>query len=312
MMLIMNAWPELRYADWSDTAQTLLLWTQMAGKVRMALTPPVNHCWNVTLYVTTRGLTTGPIPNGAGAFEIEFDFLDHALRVTTTDGDVRAFKLQPMTVADFHRRFLVALDDLGIRVAISPKPCEVAEPIPFAEDSTHRSYDAEAAGRFWRVLVDTSRVFAQFRSEFLGKVSPVHYFWGAMDLAMTRFSGREAPPHRPMPGLPLAVVRDAYSHEVISAGFWPGAPGIEAAFYAYAYPEPAGLPEAKLRPAAAVYDTTMGEFLLPYEAVRTSASPENALMEFLQSTYDAAATLANWDRAALERRRSSAPSPASV
>lgn len=299
----MEPWPPLKYDDWAETAETLHLWTQIAGKIRMTMSPPVNHWWHTTLYVTSRGLGTSPIPNGAQTFEIEFDFLDHALLVTTSAGEHRAFKLQPMTVAEFYKRTVAALGEVGVSVDINTKPDEVAERIPFDSDTKHQSYDPDAASRFWRVLVDTSRVFSAFRSGFLGKVSPIHLFWGAMDLAMTCFSGREAPPHAPTPGLPLHVVREAYSHEVFSAGFWPGGGGFDAAFYAYAYPEPAGFAEAAVDPKEAFYSNDLREFLLPYEAVRTSAAPDAALAAFLQSTYDAAAGLGKWDRGALERAK---------
>jgi hypothetical protein len=295
-------WPPLKYGDWADTAQTLHLWMQIVGKIRMETTPSVNHCWHVTLYLTSRGLRTSPMLNGGATFEIELDFIGHRLSITTSGGRVREIELRPMTVASFHEQVMAALAELGVDVTINPKPCEIEEPIPFPLDTKHRSYDADAAARFWRVLVDTSRVLSRFRSSFLGKVSPVHLFWGGMDLAMTRFSGREAPPHPPMPGLPLSVVRDAYSHEVSSAGFWPGGSGFDAAFYAYAYPEPDGFGQAPVRPAEAFYSPDLREYLLPYESVRTSASPDDTLMEFLQSTYEAAANLAGWDRDALERR----------
>lgn len=298
----MQPWPPLKYEDWADTAQTLHMWTQVVGKVRMTKSPPVNHSWHVALYVTSRGLGTSPIPNGDGTFEIELDFVSHRLRIATTEGDERDFKLQPMTVADFYAKLMAALSELGIGVRINTTPSEVAEPIAFTNDTTHRSYDAAAVERFFRVLVDSCRVLTLFRSRFLGKVSPVHFFWGAIDLAVTRFSGREAPPHPGAPGLPLAVAREAYSHEVSSAGFWPGGNGFEAAFYSYAYPEPEGYAKASVKPAEAFYSNDLREFLLPYEAVRNSASPDDALMAFLQSTYEAAADLGKWERAALERR----------
>jgi hypothetical protein len=299
--MAIEAWPPLRYDEWADTAQTLRLWTQVAGKVRMALTPPVNHCWNVTLYVTSRGLSTSPIPIASGAFEIELDFVDHCLRISRTDGARHQFALEPMTVAAFYERTMAALTSLDVAVTIHTTPSEIEDPIPFEKDTVHRSYDADAAARFWRVLVDTSRVFASFRCDFLGKVSPIHFFWGGMDLAVTRFSGREAPPHGPVPGLPLRVVRDAYSHEVSSAGFWPGGPGVDAVFYSYAYPTPAGYASASVQPSAAFFHADLGEFLLPYEAVRASADPDATLLEFLRSTYAAAADHGGWDRRRLER-----------
>ena len=302
--MIAEQWPELKYEQWSETAQTLHMWMQIVGKIRMEKSPPVNHWWHVPLYVTSRGVGTSPIPNGAGTFEIELDFVDHTLRVSTTEGERREFKLQPMTVAAFYARVMAALSDLKIDVHIHTLPSEVPEPIAFDKDERHHSYDADAAQRFWRALVHACRVFTGFRSDFLGKVSPVHLFWGALDLAVTRFSGREAPKHPGAPGLPLHVAQEAYSHEVCSAGFWPGGGGFEAAFYSYAYPEPAGYATARVLPAAAFYSNDLREFLLPYDAVRTSASPDAALMHFLQSTYEAAADLGKWDRDALERSRS--------
>jgi hypothetical protein len=298
----MNPWPPLKYEEWADTARTLHMWTQVAGKIRMSMTPSANHWWHVPLYVTSRGLGTSPIPSGAETFEIIFDFIGHRLRIATTAGEGRDFELRPMTVAEFYERIRTSLADLGIPIGINTTPSEVQDPIPFERDTEHRSYDRDAAARFWRVLVDSCRVFMKFRSDFLGKVSPVHFFWGAMDLAMTRFSGREAPLHPGAPGLPLGVVREAYSHEVCSAGFWPGGGGFDAAFYAYAYPEPAGFPQAAVQPPDAFYNNDLREFLLPYEAMRNSASPDDTLLQFLQSTYEAAANLGDWDRAALERR----------
>jgi hypothetical protein len=300
----MEAWPALKYEEWADTAQTLHMWTQVVGKIRMEKSPPVNHWWHVPLYVTSRGLGTSPIPNGAGTFEIDFDFVDHRLRIATSDGEHREFKLQPMTVAAFYGRVMAALTELHVDVEINTMPSEVENAIPFERDTNHHSYDAPAAGRFWRALVDACRVFSTFRSQFLGKVSPIHFFWGAIDLAMTRFSGREAPPHPGAPGIPLRIVREAYSHEVSSAGFWPGGGGFDAAFYSYAYPEPEGYATARVKPAEAFYSAQLREFLLPYDAVRKSTSPDGTLMEFLQSTYEAAANLAKWDRKALERQTS--------
>ena len=296
----MERWPPLRYADWADTAQTLHMWLQIAGKIRMASTPPVNHSWHVTLYVSARGLTTSPMMSDDGLFEIEFDFIDHRLVIRTTEGEERSFPLQPMTVAAFYDRIMSVLGELKLHVKINPKPSEVESPIPFDEDTTHHTYDRDAAFRFWRTLVDSTRVMSAFRSKFVGKVSPIHFFWGALDLAVTRFSGRTAPLHPGAPGLPLAVAQEAYSHEVASAGFWPGGSNTDAAFYAYAYPEPAGFADAQVRPAEAFYNSALREFILPYEAMRTSADPDAALMEFLQSTYEAAANLAQWDRNALE------------
>jgi len=297
----MEAWPPLKYAEWADTAQTLHMWMQVVGKIRMEKSPPINHWWHVPLYVTSRGLGTSPIPNGDGNFEIDFDFVDHRLRIATTDGEHREFKLKPMTVAEFYERVMTALVSLGVDVSINTMPTEVQDPIAFERDTKHHSYDAAAAGRFWRALVDACRVFATFRSDFLGKVSPIHFFWGAIDLAVARFSGREAPVHPPSPGIPLRVIREAYSHEVSSAGFWPGGGGFDAAFYSYAYPEPVGYAKARVKPAETFYSTDLREFLLPYEAVRSSKSPDETLMDFLQSTYAAAANLGKWDRQALER-----------
>jgi hypothetical protein len=273
---------------------------QVVGKVRMALTPPVNHCWNVTLYPTARGLTTLPMWHGTRTLQIDFDFLEHALQVETGDGGRRVIQLKPMAVAELFRELMGALESLGTPVRIWPMPVEVAEPIPFDQDFTHQAYDAEFAQRFWRVLLQTTRVFSIFRARFTGKVSPVHLFWGAMDLACTRFSGRTAPQHPSMPGLPDRVTRDAYSHEVSSCGFWPGAPDIEPFFYSYAYPESAGYKEFRVEPAQASYNSEFGEFILPYEAMRQSADPEGTLLAFLQSTYVAAADCRGWDRPALE------------
>jgi hypothetical protein len=297
----MESWPKLRWSEWGDTAQTLQLWTQVAGKIRMKKTPPVNHWWHTTLYVTTRGLGTSPIPDGDRTFSIDFDFVDHRLRVTCSDGTEESFALEPMSVAAFYRKTMAAVAAIGVEVKINTKPNEVENPIRFEEDEQHKSYDADAAHRFWLALVQAERVMTSFRSRFIGKVSPVHLFWGALDLAVTRFSGRTAPKHQGNAMLPLAVNQEAYSHEVSSAGFWPGGPAMEAMFYSYAYPVPDGYPEAQVRPEAAFYSKDFGEFVLPYEAVRTSASPDDALMEFLQSTYEAAADLGKWDRAAVER-----------
>jgi Family of unknown function (DUF5996) len=297
-----DVWPELPYAEWKDTLQTLHLWTQVVGKVRMALTTPVNHWWHVPLYVSARGLTTQPIPYGTRSFEIDFDFLDHQLRVQVCEGDVRAMELRPRTVADFHARLMAMLAELGIQVRISTLPQEIPDPIPFEQDTVHASYDAEAANRFWRALAQADRVMREFRAGWLGKCSPVHLFWGSLDLAVTRFSGRLAPPHPGAPGLPDGVTREAYSHEVSSAGFWPGSAAFpQAAFYAYFYPEPPGYRTASVKPEGAYYSADFGEWILPYEAVRTAPDPDAALMDFLQSTYAAGADLGGWDRAALER-----------
>jgi len=295
-----EVWPALPQAAWSDTCATLQLWMQMVGKVRMALTPAINHCWNVTLYPTVLGLTTGLMAYGTRTLQIEFDFIEHLLVVETSEGTSRTIALKPMTVAEFYERLMTALDDLGTSVRIWKMPCEVAAPIAFDKDLLHQAYDPEFAQRFWRVLLQATRVFTLFRARFIGKVSPVHLFWGAMDLACTRFSGRTAPEHPSMAGLPDRVTRDAYSHEVRSCGFWPGAPGIEPFFYSYAYPEPPGYAQYPIGPAQAEFNGAFGEFVLPYEAVRQSADPDAALLEFLQSTYEAAANCAHWDRQALE------------
>jgi hypothetical protein len=297
-----DRWPELPYAAWQDTAQTLQLWTQIVGKIRLARTPWLNHSWHVTLYVTARGLTTSPIPDGARTFQIDFDFVDHVLWVRTSDGHFRQVVLKPMTVAEFYGDVLHALADLGITVKINGKPNEVPDAIPFAEDRAHASYDRDYANRFWRVLSASNEVFAQFRTGFLGKASPVHFFWGSFDLAVTRFSGRKAPRHPGgVPNLPDDVAQEAYSHEVSSAGFWPGGGAIDyPAYYSYAYPAPDGFASAPVRPPKAFFSKELGEFVLPYDAVRTAADPRAALLDFLQSTYDAAADLGKWDRAALE------------
>jgi hypothetical protein len=297
-----EVWPELHLAEWQDTCATLQLWTQIIGKIRLVQTPWLNHSWHVALYVSARGLTSSPIPFGARTLEIEFDFIDHALWLRASDGDVRQLMLRPQTVAEFYGEVMGALDALGMPVRIDEVPSEIADGIPFSEDRVHAAYDRDAANRFWRILVQAHRVFFAFRTAFLGKASPVHFFWGSFDLAVTRFSGRRAPRHPGgVPALPDAVVQEAYSHEVSSAGFWPGGGAVaDAAFYSYAYPAPEGFAAARVRPAAAYFSKELGEFILPYEAVRTAADPDATLMAFLQSTYDAAADLASWDRAALE------------
>lgn len=294
------AWPPLPLNEWEPTRATLHMWTQMAGKVRMALSPRLNHWWEVPLYVNSRGLTTSPIPYGAASFEIQFDFLKHILEIHTCDGATAVLDLAPRAVADFYADFMHALDSLGINVRIWPMPVEIPNPIRFDQDRIHASYDPVYANRFWRVLVSVDSVFKEFRSRFIGKSSPVHFFWGSFDLAVTRFSGRRAPER---PGAD-AVTREAYSHEVISGGFWPGNEGVsDAAFYAYAAPEPPGFAKSLVRPAAAAYNTNLSEFILPYEDVRRSTDPRAALLDFLQSTYDAGASLANWDRSSLERHK---------
>lgn len=294
-----ETWPALPITAWSDTCATLQLWMQIVGKLRMKLTPHLNHTWNVTLYPTVRGVTTMPMALGSLALQIDFDFLDHVLRIEC-DRDTRSIPLEPMTVAAFYERLMAELASMGVAAHIWRMPQEVANPIPFDEDTVHCSYDPEYAQRFWRILLQTARVFTLFRSRFRGKVSPVHLFWGAMDLACTRFSGRLAPQHPGVPGLADRVTRDAYSHEVSSCGFWPGAGDANAMFYSYAYPEPPGFRQAAIQPSLAAFDTKFGEFVMPYEAMRQTSDPEGALLEFLQSTYEAAANGAKWDRAALE------------
>ena len=296
-------WPALPYEEWKDTLATLHLWTQVVGKVRLVQTPWVNHSWHVALYVTARGLTTSPIPYGQRTFEIAFDFLDHELRIQTSDGAVASVQLAPRTVADFYQDVMGRLQSLGLGVRIRTMPCEIPDCIPFDLDRHHRTYDAAQATRFWRVLVQADRVLKAFRARFLGKSSPVHFFWGSFDLAVTRFSGRRAPPHPGgIPNLPDWVAREAYSHEVSSCGFWPGGEAAPAPlFYAYAYPEPEGFKAAVVRPKAARYSAELREFILPYDDVRRAASPDATLLDFLQSTYDAAADRAGWDRAGLER-----------
>ena len=296
MSVDIDAWPELPLAAWQDTYATLHMWTQIVGHVRMALTPLVNHWWSVPLYVSARGLTTSPIPYHRRVFEIRFDFISHKLLIDTSEGSVKTMDLVPRSVADFYREFMQHLTSLHIDVKIHASPDEVANPIPFAQDETHKSYDPVFANRFWRILVSTDTVMKDFRSRFTGKCSPVHFFWGSFDLAVTRFSGRPAPER------PDVISREAYSHEVSSAGFWPGGGDIKGpAFYSYTAPEPAGFKAYSVRPAAASYHTGLSEFVLMYDDVRTAASPEAEVMEFLQSTYEAGANLGNWDRAALER-----------
>lgn len=296
-------WPELTLSAWSDTRDTVHMWTQIVGKIRLALEPMVNHWWQVPLYVTARGLTTWLMHTGERGLEIEFDFLDHQLLLRTTDGDVRRIGLRPRTVADFHAETLAVLDTLGVRVPMLARPVEIPEAIPFADDDRHRSYDPAAIHRFWLALVEAHRVFNRFRSRFLGKVSPVHFFWGGFDLAVTRFSGRPAPPHPGgIPNTPDWVMRAAYSHEVSSCGFFPGG-SDEGSFYSYAYPEPSGFADWEVVPAQAHYDRALGEFLLPYRDVRLADDPDARLLEFLQSTYEAAAVLGGWDRPALEAGR---------
>jgi len=296
-------WPSLPLEAWSGTYAAVHLWSQIVGKIRLAQSPWWNHSWHVTLYVTPRGLTTSPIPHGARSFQIDFDFVDHQLTIESSDGRRRAVPLEPQSVAAFYRRLMSELDALDLPVRICAKPNEVANPIRFDRDDASREYDPEYANRFWRVLVQADRVFKLFRTRFIGKCSPVHFFWGSPDLAVTRFSGRRAPEHPGgIPNLPDWVTREAYSHEVSSCGFWPGGGVIEyPAFYAYAYPAPAGFEKAPVKPEGAFYSKDLGEFLLPYDCVRESDRPDETLLEFLQSTYEAAANLGRWDRSALER-----------
>ena len=301
---LVDRWPELPLAAGRDTRDTLHLWTQVVGKIRLALTPWLNHSWHVALYLTARGLTTSPMPDGARSFQIDFDFIDHLLWVRTSDGYFRQLVLKPMSVAEFYKAMMIALRELDIAVTITTMPCEIADCIPFEQDMLHAAYDADYANRFWRVLLAANEVMAHFRTAFLGKASPVHFFWGSFDLAVTRFSGRSAPRHPGgVPHLPDSVAQEAYSHEVSSAGFWPGGGGgpvEDAAFYSYAYPAPQGFAVAKVKPADAIWSKELGEFLLPYAAMRAASDPDAALLDFLQSTYAAAADLARWDRATLE------------
>jgi len=299
-----DPWPPLPFAAWKDTAATLHMWTQIVGKIRLELTPLVNHWWNVPLYVSARGLTTSPMSYEDRITDIEFDFIDHKLRIECSDGALTTLDLRPQSVADFYKELMAALHGFGIDVKIWTMPVEVPAPfsavreaIRFEEDQVHKSYDADYVNRFWRALVSIDDVFKQFRSRFIGKVSPVHFWWGSFDHAVTRFSGRPAPPRE---GADRITV-EAYSHEVISHGFWPGGNGAQAAFYSYSAPEPSGLNDAKVKPPSAFYSKEMQEFFLPYDAVRKAASPEAELLDFCQSTYEAGADLGRWDRPALER-----------
>jgi len=294
-------WPELKFAEWQDTLATLHMWTQVVGKIRLRQTPLVNHWWNVPLYVSARGLTTSAMPYEDRIFEIEFDFINHQLLIDCSDGSSAKLALRPQSVADFHAEVMSALRGVGMDIKIWTMPVEIPNPIRFEDDTMHTSYDAEYANRFWRALVKMDEVLKEFRARFIGKVSPVHFFWGSFDLAVTRFSGRPAPERE---GADL-MTREAYSHEVISHGWWPGNKDMEAAFYSYTTPEPTGLAdvvkEGKILPAQTFYNAEMKEFFLLYEDVRSAASPEKALIDFCQTTYEAGANLANWDRAALER-----------
>lgn len=293
-----ESWPALPLSAWADTYATLHMWTQIVGKVRLALSPHVNHWWEVPLYVNARGLTTSPIPYPKGIFEVQFDFIDHRLDITTSNGEAKSIRLEPRTVADFHAEFLSLLHSLEVDVKIWNMPVEIPNPIRFDQDRAHGAYDPRYANAFWRILVTVDAIFKEFRSRFLGKASPVHFFWGSFDLAVTRFSGRRAPDR---PGAD-AMTREAYSHEVSSVGFWPGGGEVKgAAFYSYAAPAPEGFGEHPVLPAAAFYNNQVGEFLLMYDDVRASGSPRSALLDFCQSTYDVAADLGRWDRASLEK-----------
>jgi Family of unknown function (DUF5996) len=295
-----TVWPELPYPAWRETQATLQLWTQIVGKIRLTQTPWLNHSWHVALYVTSRGLTTSPIPHGDRTFEIDFDFLAQQLIINVSDGSSRRLTLQRQTVADFYARVMTELNELDLQVTISEHPCEIPDAIRFTEDRTHQAYDAESARRFWQALVQIDRVFKQFRTGFIGKASPVHFFWGSFDLAVTRFSGRRAPAFTAkVPGLDTRVMQEAYSHEVSSAGFWPGGGGIDyAAFYSYAYPTPADFKNQPVKHGT--FNETLGEFLLPYDDVSKASNPDTMLLEFLQSAYEAAAGTAKWDREELE------------
>jgi Family of unknown function (DUF5996) len=296
-IMVDEPWPSLAYDAWKDTYRTLHMWTQMVGKIALASAPPVNHSWAVAMHVSARGLSTRLLRHDRRSFTIEFDFITHRLVVATSDGEEAALPLEPRSVAEFYKDFRAMLASMGLAVKIWPMPVEIPAPVRFDEDTEHHSYDPLYANRFWRILVQIERLFTASRCQFVGKTSPVHFFWGGFDLAVTRFSGRPAPP-REGP----SFMRDAYSHEVISHGFWPGSPPLlEPAFYAYAVPEPTGLKTARVRPDAAFYHTDLGQFILPYEAVRTAGSPDNMLLAFVDSTYSQAATLAKWDRESLER-----------
>jgi hypothetical protein len=298
-----NSWPSLPFADWKDTLATLHLWTQIAGKFRLVQSPWINHSWHATFYLTARGLTSSPIPYKTIFFQFDFDFQNHTLQIQNSNGVNRTLELRPRTVADFYREVVQTLKAMEIDVKIHTTPNEMVVAIPFEQDETHSSYDPDFANRWWTILLNTDRVFKEFRSRYLGKSSPVHFFWGSFDLAVTRFSGRKAPEHPGnVPHLPDWVAKEAYSHEVSSAGFWPGADQVPfPLFYSYAYPEPGGFGDATVRPADAYYHRDLREFVLPYDALRSSANPDQALLDFLQSTYAAAADLAKWDRQELEK-----------
>ncbi len=298
-----NRWPELPLAEWKDTYDTLHLWTQIIGKIRLELSPFINHWWNTTYYVTARGITTSPIPYNGKHFQIDFDFIAHLLKIETTDGSIKNLSLRPCSVSEFYHEIMSAMESLGMPVTIWTTPVEVQDRTPFERDHKHTSYDPEYTQRFWQILAHTSQVFTEFRSRFIGKASPVHFFWGAFDLAVTRFSGRPAPPHPGAPNCGRFVMVDAYSHELSSCGFWPGGGPVDGPiFYSYAYPEPMGFKNYPIQPQEAYYQHELGEFILPYDAVRTAKSPDEVLLSFLQSTYEAEATNAKWDRHALERQ----------
>lgn len=298
-----STWPSLPLGEWQDTQATLHRWLQIVGKTRLALAPRVNHWWHVTLYLTSRGLTTSPMPCGARTIEVELDFIDHNLLIRSSDGATRRLQLVPRSVADFYVEYMGLLSELDVRPEFWTRPNELEDTLPFAEDEQHRSYDRDYADRCWQILSQADRVLQEFRGRFVGKCSPVHFFWGAFDLACTRFNGETAPEHPGgVPNIPDSAVREAYSHRCISAGWWPGGgPLPEPAFYSYSYPEPSGYPEAAVRPAYAYYHRDLKEFILPYEAVRTAQNPDAVLLEFFQSTYEAGAELGRWDRPALER-----------
>jgi hypothetical protein len=294
-----EAWPALPLAEWKDTQSTLHMWLQVVGKVRLEMSPHMNHWWEVPLYVGARGLTTSPIPYRLGIFEVEFDFVEHVLRIVTSQGQTKTIRLEPKSVAPFYSEFMTALHSVGVEVHIWPMPVEIPNPIPFDQDTVHASYDPVYANRFWRILVTIDTIFKQFRARFIGKASPVHFFWGSFDMAVTRFSGRPAPPR---PGADK-ITRDAYSHEEISAGWWPGGGDVNSpAFYAYAAPEPTGFRDSSVKPAKAFYDSKLGEFLLSYDDVRNEADPKAGVLDFLESTYEAGANLGKWDRRALEKQ----------
>ncbi len=316
MLKTETAWPRLTLDEWAPTQSTLHRWTQIVGKTRLALAPMQNHWWQVVLYVTDRGLTTSPIPYNGRTFDVSFDFVDHRLVTLTSDGDERSIPLAPQSVADFYREYMSMLHALEIDVRLWPVPVEMADAMPFVDDNTHASYDADAAYRCWQILVNTDRVLKAFRARFLGKSSPSHFWWGGFDIACTRFSGRPAPEYtNSIPNCPDYVMKEGYSHECISAGWWPGSVGspvTEPTFYSYSYPEPAGFDVASVRPDGAYYQQQMREWFLPYEVVRSSSDPDHALLEFLQSVYEAGANLAEWDRAALERPSGWTPPPSAA